>query len=75
MSMIEITPVDGLRSFLAFCRVPRLLYRGMKGFAPSLDAERWTLYAKKLNPHFKLVDSQAWLAHRDGKLVGRITAQ
>ena len=28
-----------------------------------------------LNPHFKLVDSQAWIARRDGKLVGRIFAQ
>lgn len=75
MSMIEITPVDGLRSFLAFCKVPRVIYRGMTGFAPSLDAERWTLYAKPLNPHFKLVDQQAWIARRDGRLAGRITAQ
>jgi hypothetical protein len=75
MSMIEIRPVDGLTSFLAFCKVPRIVYRGQSGFAPSLDAERWTLYAKLLNPHFKLVDSQAWVARRDGKLVGRITAQ
>ncbi len=73
--MIEITPVDGLRGFLAFCKVPRIVYRGMKGFAPSLDAERWTLYAKPFNPHFKLVDSQAWIARRDGKLIGRIAAQ
>jgi len=73
--MIEITPVDGLGSFIAFCKVPRIIYRGMKGFAPSLDAERWTLYAKWLNPHFNQVDSQAWIARRDGKLAGRITAQ
>ncbi len=75
MNMIEIKPVNGLASFLTFCKLPRLIYSGKKGFAPSLDAERWTLYAKKLNPHFNLVDSQAWLAYRDGKPVGRIAAQ
>jgi len=75
MSTVEIVPVDGLGSFLTFCKLPRLLYAGQKGFAPSLDAERWTLYAKMLNPHFKQVESQYWLAKRDGRPVGRISAQ
>lgn len=75
MSRIEIIPVNGLRNFLAFCRLPRLIYKDQPGFAPPLDAERWTMFAGKLNPHFKLVQSQAWLARRDGKLAGRIFAQ
>ena len=75
MSGIEIVPVEGLSRFLAFCRLPRLLYKGRPGFSPSLDAERWTLYAAKLNPHFKLVDAQAFLARRNGRYVGRVLAQ
>ncbi len=75
MSRIEIIPVKGLGSFLDFSKFPRLLYKDSKGFAPSLDAERWTLYAGKLNPHYELVESQAWLARRDGKPAGRIFAQ
>jgi hypothetical protein len=75
MSAVDVVPVSGLASFLAFCRVPRILYAGQQGFAPSLDAERWTLYAHRLNPHFKQVSSQAWLARRGGRLVGRIAAQ
>jgi hypothetical protein len=75
MSRIEIIPANGLRNFLAFCRVPRLLYKDQPGFAPPLDAERWTMFAGKLNPHFKLVQSQSWLARKDGKLAGRISAQ
>ncbi len=75
MSDIAIVPVAGLRTFLDFCKVPRLIYKGAKGFAPPLDAERWTLYGAKLNPHFELVDYQAWLARKDGKLAGRIYAQ
>ena len=74
-SAVEIVPVSGLRAFMEFCRVPRRLYRGQKGFSPSLDAERWTMYAHKLNPHYKLVRSQAFLAKRDGDTVGRIEAQ
>ncbi len=72
---IEIIPAKGLRNFLSFCRVPRLLYQNQPGFAPPLDAERWTMFAGKLNPHFKLVQSQSWLARKNGKLAGRILAQ
>jgi hypothetical protein len=72
---IEIVPANGLRNFLAFCRLPRLIYENQPGFAPPLDVERWTMFAHKLNPHFKLVESQAWLARKNGKLAGRISAQ
>lgn len=75
MSKIEIVPVKGLGGFLTFSKMPRLLYAGRKGFAPCLDAERWTLFGAKLNPHYALVDSQAWIAKRDGKPAGRIFAQ
>ena len=72
---IEIVPVKGIGTFLAFCRLPRQLYKGMDGFAPPLDAERWTNFAGRFNPHYKLVESQAFLARRDGKYVGRVSAQ
>ncbi len=75
MSQIAVVPVNGTTAFLDFCKVPRLIYKGAKGFAAPLDAERWTLHAAKLNPHFELVDHAAWLARKDGKLAGRITAQ
>ena len=44
MADIKIVPVKGLGAFLEFCRVPRLIYKGQKGFSPPLDAERWTLH-------------------------------
>jgi hypothetical protein len=72
---VEIIPVSGIGKFLTFCRIPRQIYKGMKGYAPPLDAERWTAFAPALNPHFKLVDSQAFIAKKDGKWVGRIFAQ
>ncbi len=72
---VEIVPVQGIGKFLAFCRLPRQIYKGMPGFSAPLDAERWTNFAPKLNPHFKLVESQAFLARRNGVYVGRIAAQ
>ena len=75
MAGIEILPVDSLSAFLTFCKLPRLVYKGAKGFAPSLDVERWTIYGHKLNPHFKLVEAREFLARRDGRWVGRIAAQ
>lgn len=72
---VEIVPVKGIGKFLAFCRLPRQIYKGLEGFSPPLDAERWTNFSAKLNPHYKLVDSQAWLARKDGRWVGRVEAQ
>lgn len=75
MAKIEIVPVDGLLRFAAFCKLPRLLYAGEEGFAPPLDAERWANFGHALNPHFKLVEAQEFLARRGGQWVGRVSAQ
>jgi len=75
MAQIEIVPAKGLANFLTYNKLPRLLYKGARGFAPPLDVERWTLHAHMLNPHFKLVEAQEFLARRDGQWVGRILAQ
>ena len=74
MARIEIVPVAGLSTFTTFCKLPRLIYKGAPGFAPPLDIERWTLFAHMLNPHYKLVEDQKFLARRDGEWVGRIAA-
>jgi hypothetical protein len=73
--LIKVVPVKGIRNFLCFCRLPRLIYKGQDGFAPPLDAERWTLHGARMNPHFKKVEWQAWIARKDGKPAGRILAQ
>ena len=51
---VEIVPVKGLGKFLAFCRLPRQVYKGLPGFSAPLDAERWTAISRpKLNPHLQ----------------------
>ncbi|ARN81442.1 hypothetical protein [Methylocystis bryophila] len=72
---VEVVEAKGFAHFLTYNKLPRLLYRGMKGFTAPLDVERWTLHGHKLNPHFKLVEAQEFLARRDGRWIGRIMAQ
>lgn len=74
MARIEIVPVAGFSTFTTFCKLPRLIYKGAPGFSPPLDIERWALFAHMLNPHYKLVEDQKFLARRDGEWVGRIAA-
>ena len=45
------------------------------GYVPHLDVERREAYSPKKNPVFQHVEVQFFLARRDGRVVGRITAQ
>jgi GNAT superfamily N-acetyltransferase len=72
---IRCTAVVTKSDFTAFIRLPRLIYRGMKGFVPRLDlGERLALDPKKA-PFFRHGTAQYWMAWRDGQPVGRISAQ
>lgn len=72
---VHVRPVSGPMDFIKFCNTPRKIYAGASGFSPSLDVERWTLYAHRLNPHYKRVKERKWIAVKDGATVGRIAAQ
>ncbi|MFM9154001.1 MAG: hypothetical protein ACKOPC_10470, partial [Methylocystis sp.] len=74
MTQVDILPVNSLGRFASFCRLPRLLYKDMQGFSPPIDLERWTLFSHRLNPHYKLVEEQKFLARSNGQWVGRISA-
>lgn len=71
----KIYCADSFLKFSIFCKIPRLIYSDFEGVVSSLDVERWALHSKRLNPHFRLVESRRWIAHKDGKWVGRIFAQ
>lgn len=75
MARIDVVPANSLWQFLGYSKLPRLCYAGMPGFVPPLDVEQWMLHSRAFNPHFKLVEAQKFLASRDGKLVGRVSAQ
>jgi len=71
---IEIRPVVGRKQIDAFIRLPWQIYADDPQWVPPLALER-RLHFSRLNPFFKHAEWQTWLAYRDDKPVGRISAQ
>lgn len=59
----------------AFIRVPYELYRGDPNWVPPLVFERREHFDERKNPYFEHARVALWTATRDGKPVGRISAQ
>lgn len=72
---IDVSPVAGRSDLAAFIQLPKRLYRGQKGYVAPLDMERAEALSPKTNPFFDHAEVQLFLARRDGKVVGRISAQ
>jgi len=70
---VEITPVTGLRDLREFVALPFTLHAGTP-WIPPLKLERYLYLTRKLNPFFTHGSAQYFLARRDGRVVGRITA-
>jgi hypothetical protein len=72
---IDVSPVAGRSDLAAFIQLPKRLYRGQQGYVAPLDMERGEALSPKTNPFFDHAEVQLFLARRDGKVVGRISAQ
>jgi len=71
---VEILPVQGPRDLETFIRLPWRLYRDDKNFIPPLlSAERKMLDPAR-NPFYLHAEARHFLARRDGRIVGRISA-
>ncbi len=68
----EIADKKGLKDFL---NVPFDLYREDKNWVAPLFLERHDHFNTRKNPYFLHADVQLFAAHRNGKAVGRISAQ
>ncbi len=67
----QILPVLSKKNWRDFYRVPFILHQSDPNWVPPLTvAVKNTLSPK--NPFFKRAQMQAWIAFRDGQLVGRI---
>ncbi|MBA4287115.1 MAG: dATP pyrophosphohydrolase [Xanthomonadaceae bacterium] len=75
MSAITIVPVDSAALKQRFIRLPARLHAGDPNWITPLDMERDEALSPKHNPLFAHTDVQLWLAVRDGRDVGRISAQ
>ncbi len=71
---VEVAPVRGFGQLREFVALPSRLHAGTP-WIPPLTLERYLFLNRKLNPYFKHGEAEYFLARRDGRVVGRITAQ
>ena len=72
---IEIVPVTTRAEMDAFIRLPYRLHEGDPTWVPPLLMERREALDPAKNPFLRRASVRYWLARRDGRVVGRISAQ
>lgn len=75
MSAVEILAVSTAAEMDRFIRLQAQLYASLPQFVPPLLLERKEALSPKKNPFFEHAETQFFLARRDGRDVGRISAQ
>ena len=75
MSGVETIAVSTPAEMDRFIRLPAALYGADPNFVPPLLLEREEALSPKKNPYFQHAEARFWLARRDGRDVGRISAQ
>ncbi|CAA9528023.1 MAG: Hypothetical protein associated with Serine palmitoyltransferase [uncultured Solirubrobacteraceae bacterium] len=75
MSQVVIRPVASRRDLTAFVRLPNRLYVNEPNWVAPLRFERRQFLDRSKNPYFEHARAEYFLAERDGRPVGRITAQ
>ncbi|CAI3923762.1 unnamed protein product [Commensalibacter communis] len=72
---IEVFPVRNAKQLDIFIRLPRLIYSHFPDYIPPLDFEETSLLHPKKSAFFRYGTAQYFLAYKDNKPVGRISAQ
>lgn len=72
---LSIVAVDSATLMHRFIRLPSRLHADDPNWITPLDMEREEAFSAKKNPLFQTTEVQFWLAQRDGRDVGRISAQ
>ncbi len=73
--MIEVTPIEGRQQIEEFIRLPGRLSAADPNWVEPLWLERRRFLSPQHNPFFEHAEVAMWLARRDGRAVGRISAQ
>jgi GNAT superfamily N-acetyltransferase len=71
---IDVSPVRGRQDLREFVALPFRLHRGTP-WIPPLKLERYAFLTPALNSFFTHGEGDYFLARRDGRVVGRVTAQ
>ena len=74
-TQITVSPVSGSRQLSLFIKLPRKLYDGLPGYLPPLDMEERSMLSPRKAPFFEHGFACYFLAWRNGKPIGRISAQ
>ena len=64
-----------LRDRREFIGLPFRLHASSEQWVPPLRLERHAFLSPRLNKWFRHADAQLFLARRDGRVVGRVSAQ
>jgi GNAT superfamily N-acetyltransferase len=72
---LEVRPVASRSDLTTFIKLPWRLYRNERHWVPPLLFERRQFLDRAKNPFFRHAEAEYFLAWRDGRPVGRITAQ
>ena len=74
-SAVEVVPVSSRAELERFIRLPHALSRTDPAWVPPLFMERRAALSAKRNPWFRHGEAVFWIARRDGRDLGRISAQ
>lgn len=72
---VEVTAVSGRRDLKAFIGLPFRLHANHPLWVPPLKLERRLFLNRRMNAFFTHGEAEYFLARRDGRVVGRISAQ
>ena len=72
---VSVVAVGNRAQLERFIRLPEALFRDDPRYIPPLRAERRAALTARGNPFFTHAEAAFWLAYRDGRPVGRISAQ
>jgi GNAT superfamily N-acetyltransferase len=72
---VEVRAVSGARDLKAFIDLPFRLHANHPQWVPPLKLERRIFLSRRLNAFFSHGEGEYFLARRDGRVVGRISAQ
>jgi GNAT superfamily N-acetyltransferase len=72
---VTVAPVGSRQELVDFIELPFRLHSSHPQWVPPLRLERHAYLSRRLNPFFGHGEARFFLARRDGRVVGRISAQ
>ena len=72
---VEVAPVSSRADMREFIELPYRLHSNAEQWIPPLRIERWHFLHPRTGAFYKRGEAELFLARRDGRVVGRISAQ